>query len=108
MAQEFTARMDLTNDAAEPLVFWVEPWAHDFTLAPGQSFTLLATSGGSVPHFAQRADSSTRDVVVYIECAHDVSFVVLEGTSELRCGHNRQRSHGGSLPNTSLERTRER
>ena len=108
MAQEFTARLDLTNVAAEPLVLWVEPWAHDFTLGPGESFTLIATSHVGVPYFAQRADSKTRDIVVYIEGAHDISFVALEGERELQCGHNRQLSHGGSLPNTSLERTRER
>src|SRR6187399_786284 len=108
MTQEFTARMELTNDGAEPLVVWVEPWAHDFTLGPGQSFALVATSHVGVPVFAQQVDGSTRDVVIYLEGASDISFVVLEGKRELSCGHNRRASQGGALPNTALERTRER
>ena len=108
MPRPFTIRMDVTNDGAEPLVLWVEPWAHDFTLAAGQSFALVATSETDVPYFAQRTCGTSRDVVIYLEGPDDISFKVLENGQELHCGHNRIAPCDGALPNTSLERTRER
>jgi hypothetical protein len=100
--------MDVANDSTKPMTLWVEPWAHDFTLEPGESFTLAATSGAQEPYFAQRIDGNTSDITIYIEGPRDISFVVLKGQRELQCGHNRQPPNDGSLPNTSLERTRDR
>lgn len=75
----------------------------DANRTPGQPRVVLTLHGikryGS---WAQRA------VVIHLEGPEDIAFVVLEGEHELRCGHNRVAVEGGSLPNTSLERTRER
>jgi len=106
--KNFKTRMDLTNDGGEPLVLWVEPWGHDFTLGPIQTFTLVASSAVDTPYFAQRTSDGSRAVVVYLEGPNDISFVVLEGGIELACGHNRLSNTNESLPNTSLERTRAR
>jgi hypothetical protein len=108
MAHEFTARMDVANDSTKSLTLWVEPWAHDFTLEPGDSFTLVATSGVKEPFFAQRVYGNTSEISIYIEGPRDISFVVLKRQRELQCGHNRQRPNDGSLPKKSLERTLDR
>ncbi|MCC6301745.1 MAG: hypothetical protein IT489_02975 [Gammaproteobacteria bacterium] len=108
MPKTFTTRMDTTNDGKEPLVLYVEPWGHDFTLAPGQTFTLVASSEVDMPYFAQSIQGGAGDVAVYLEGPNDISFAVLEGQRELACGHGRVAPQGGSLPNTSLERTRDR
>ena len=78
--------MDLTNDGGEPFVLWVEPWAHDFTLAAGQTFRLIASSSLDMPHFALSSGDDSRDVVGHLEGPTDISFVVLEGEHELSCG----------------------
>jgi len=38
---ERTEQLQLSNSTAQPLTLWIEPWGHDFLVAPGDNINML-------------------------------------------------------------------
>ena len=84
-------RFGLANDRSTPLVLQLEPWAYDYTAAPGQRLELVIAS--AVPDtWLNMVENADGTVQVYIEgegpqvgLAWDV---FLEG-ERIEIGHNR-------------------
>ena len=81
-----TSKIGVTNNREVPHVIHVEPWAHDFTLLPGQALEVVAYGDQAAPWFelAQWENSSQ------IYCNGASTFEVMQDEVELKCGHNRQ------------------
>ena len=83
-----TSKIGVQNRRALPHVVAVEPWGEDFTLLPGEAFEIVAFGDSATPWFnLVEWDGSSQ---VYCEDAE--IFKVVQGTTELKCGHNRQPS----------------
>jgi hypothetical protein len=84
---DFSARLRVQNSTERPRIVWVEPWAEDFTLLPGEELEIRARNDSGQPWFsAVEWPDSTQ---VYLE---DVGsdFEVLQNGNRLECGHNRK------------------
>src|SRR5690348_17252253 len=72
------------NSTRVPHTYWIEPWAHDFTMLPGEVLELRVPSGTQPQaHIIQGVTSSQ----IYLE---EDGFVALHDGRELVLGHNRQ------------------
>jgi hypothetical protein len=93
-----TAKLGVSNGRATPHVIWVEPWANDYTLMPGEELTIEATGGQLFPPLPR--DIQPSFVVVETEggtqvyCNDTVDFRVTKNDGELECGHQRQPGTG--------------
>ena len=66
---------------------WVEPWAEDFTLLPGEQLEIMARSNSQQPSFfVVECPESTE---VYLESVSN-DFEVRQNGNRLECGHNRK------------------
>ena len=84
---DFMAKIGVSNQNKRPHVVWVEPWAEDFTLLPGEELEIRASSTLSQPWFhVVESDGHTQ---VYIETIY-ATYEVLQHGNPLQCGHNRQ------------------
>ncbi len=82
----FTAKIGIANSRNGPHVVAVEPWANDYTLLPGEELVIIAFGNTAAPWFnVVEWDDTTQ---VYCEGTND--FKVLQGDTELECGHQRQ------------------
>lgn len=76
------------NDRPRPHVVWIEPWAIDVTVLPGQQLVITNQSSlpSDKPHFILvETDGNTQ---VYVEHG-DYPQLLLDGML-VDCGHNRQ------------------
>ena len=82
----FGAKLGVWNSRKTPLVVYVEPWANDYTLLPGDELDIIAFGDDSNPSFVavEWEDASQ------IYCNDTIDFKVVQGNVELKCGHNRQ------------------
>ncbi|MDR7307893.1 hypothetical protein [Rhodoferax saidenbachensis] len=72
------------NHAESPHTYWIEPWAHDFTLLQDEMLALRISSAGEpLVEFVH----GTTDTQIYI---NDENWSVVQGDQELPLGHNRQ------------------
>ena len=77
------------NSTAVPHTYWVEPWAHDFTMLSGELFELCISAKGEFQaHVIQGSTSSQ----IYLD--HIETFTALQGGKEIELGHNRQHEVG--------------
>jgi hypothetical protein len=98
-----TAKLDVSipDDFPTARVIIVEPTAEDFTLLPGDTFTITVESENNESHFI--VHSAGNRIHVYYE---GESYVISDGDRKLECGHNRNywSPEFGQLPNIFLER----
>jgi hypothetical protein len=79
-------KIGVRNSRANPHVIYVEPWAGDYTLLPGEEVVVLALSNTGIPWFnLVESEGATQ-----IYCEETDDFKVLQGGRQLNCGHNRQ------------------
>lgn len=81
--------IEIWNDRPRPHVVWIEPWANDVTLLPGQRLVVTNHSSelAEKPHFVLvETDGNTQ---VYVEHG-DYPELLLDGVPPDECGHNRQ------------------
>jgi hypothetical protein len=72
------------NHAETPHTYWIEPWAHDFTLLPDETFELrISAAGEPLVEYVH----GTADTQIYL---NDEDWSVVQGGQELPLGHNRQ------------------
>jgi hypothetical protein len=102
MPKQFVARMTVRNDAKRPRVIWMEPWAEDFTLLPGEEFEIVAHDRAKQPWFALVEWQDATQVYVESLSGWDVQdgakmyeqtvacFEVLQDGNRLEGGHNRK------------------
>jgi hypothetical protein len=74
------------NDRDAPHTYWIEPWAHDFTMLPGQSFQLHIPARSEAPDL--HISSNRSETQIYINGRSD--FNVMQDGKPLPLGHNRQ------------------
>jgi hypothetical protein len=88
-----SAKIGVTNSTARPRIVWVEPWAEDYTLMPGEELVITAQDNADQPwfHVVEWPESTQ----IYIEAGG--AFEVLQGGRRLECGHNRQAARAASL-----------
>jgi hypothetical protein len=86
----YTSRIGFTNRRDRPHVVWVEPWAEDFTLLPGESLEIHLWSSTAQPGF--HVDQWDHQSQVYVEGTDlsIISFAVIQNEGKLECGHQRQ------------------
>ncbi len=80
--------IEIWNNRNRPHLVWIEPWASDVTVLPGQKLVLTSCDDASEhrPWFSLvESDGNTQ---VYIERG-DYPSVELDGTP-VECGHNRR------------------
>jgi hypothetical protein len=102
MSKLFVARITVRNDADRPRVIWLEPWAEDFTLLPGEEFEIVAQDKAKQPWFALVEWPDATQVYVESLSGWDAQdgakayqqtvgcFEVLQDGNRLECGHNRK------------------
>lgn len=72
------------NHAESPHTYWIEPWAHDFTLLRDETFELSISSAGEpLVEFVY----GTTYTQIYL---NDEEWSVVQDGQELSLGHNRQ------------------
>jgi hypothetical protein len=85
-----TAKIGIINyqDNTSSRVVYVEPWADDYTLLPGEELVIFADSDAE-EHPWFNVVESTNATQVYCEATS--GFSVWQNGRELACGHNRGR-----------------
>jgi hypothetical protein len=84
---KFSACMRVQNSTERPRIVWVEPWAEDFTLLPGEELEIVARNNSEQPWFyVVEWPESTQ---VYLEAASS-DFEVFQTGKRLELGHNRK------------------
>ncbi len=72
------------NHAETPRTYWIEPWAHDFTLFPDETFELrISAAGEPLVEYVH----GTADTQIYL---NDEDWSVVQDGQKLPLGHNRQ------------------
>lgn len=87
----YVSKIGFSNHRDSPQVVAVEPWAHDFTLMPGEELEVIAYGNDAAPYFHVVEWEGTSQV----HCEDCTSFEVLQGGARLECGHKRQEVAGG-------------
>ncbi|MEO7887382.1 MAG: hypothetical protein ABI893_00985 [Polaromonas sp.] len=83
-----TSKIGVQNHRGVCHVVAVEPWGEDFTLLPGEALEIIAVGDAATPWFnLVEWDGSSQ-----VYCEDTAIFKVMQGTLELKCGHNRQPS----------------
>ena len=86
------SRLPVVNEGGSLLQVFVEPWANDFWLEPGEELVVIATNENATPEF-ERVDERDGLVSVYVNTPGSL-FYVMQGDVELECGHRRPRERG--------------
>jgi hypothetical protein len=79
------AKLGVSNGRTFPRTVFVEPWAEDFTLLPGENLEVVAFSNAGWPWFY----IDERDDGILIYCNDTEDFKVFQGDLELTGGHQR-------------------
>jgi hypothetical protein len=82
----YRTKIGVHNSSRAPRVIYVEPWANDYTLMPGEELIIEACGAGSMPWF--NVQEWADDTQVY--CENAVDFRVIQQGAEIGCGHKRQ------------------
>jgi hypothetical protein len=80
----------VSNDRLVPHVVAVEPWGEDFTLLPGEALEIHAVGKDLEPRFELVEWGEATQVY----CENTDDFKVMQGDSQLACGHQRQAMQG--------------
>jgi hypothetical protein len=99
---QYFAKIGVSNDEAQLRVIWVEPWADDYTLLPGESLEIHVHTPVGQPWFNVVAHG--RHTQVYVEVPPSdlmnarIRIEVYQGTQLLQPGHNRQAAIDAGVP----------
>ncbi|PXX42670.1 hypothetical protein [Undibacterium pigrum] len=77
-------KFSVSNIGTSELVVWIEPWAHDFTLEPGENLVLISSSQESMVDLHRENDS----IQIYLNSSSD--FIVHQAGDTIHCGHKRR------------------
>lgn len=78
-------KFQIENGNSEPIVIWIEPWAHDFTLFKGEEIT-IETKGEDDPQF----HLNVKELVYQLYINGEVlDWVAKSNNLPLECGHQR-------------------
>jgi hypothetical protein len=80
------AKLAVQNKTGIPRIVWLEPWAEDYTLLPGETVEFVSRSNSELPWF--HLDEWPESTQVYLQ-AGDYPVVHSNGV-RLQCGHNRE------------------
>jgi hypothetical protein len=87
LKQPPTARIEVRNRGESPIVVWVEPWAHDFTLFNNEQLEIVAFGVKEVPWFSVLETEGNTQVY----CMGDANdFYVEQDGNRLEIGFQRQ------------------
>jgi hypothetical protein len=90
----FSSRLQIENSTARPRIVWVEPWAEDFTLLPGEQLEIVARNHSEQTWFSLvEWPESTQS---YLEAVVN-EFEVRQDGRRLECGHNRKAAQDAGL-----------
>jgi hypothetical protein len=83
---KYVAHIGVQNLGKSPIIVWVEPSAHDFTLFPYEKIEIVSQSNRAMPEFfLVESEGNTQ---VYIENSDE--FCVRQDDKYLELGHQRQ------------------
>lgn len=77
-------KFSVSNNGTNELVVWVEPWAHDFTLEPGENLVLISSDPESMVDLHRENDS----LQIYLNSSS--GFFVQQAGETIHCGHKRR------------------
>jgi len=77
-------KFSVSNNGTDDLVVWVEPWARDFTLEPGESLVLISSDQESMVDLRRENDS----LKIYLNSSSD--FIAQQTGDTIHCGHKRR------------------
>jgi hypothetical protein len=90
---ERTAKVGFRNDRKAHHTIWIEPWANDYTLKPGEELELVVMGGDLHPmklrnvqpyFYIVESEGATQ-----VYCENTADFKVTQGGRELQNGHQR-------------------
>jgi hypothetical protein len=79
------SKMVVENESQRPWIIWVEPWAEDFTLLPGERLEIISQGDSAQPWFQVVEQEQSTQVYVM-----GGDYDVLQNGTRLQGGHNRQ------------------
>jgi hypothetical protein len=81
-----TTQIKIHNSFKVPRCIFIEPWANDYTLLPGEALEITAIGKTTAPAFeiVEWEDS------VQVYCNYTSDFVVTANGLQLECGYQRQ------------------
>jgi hypothetical protein len=89
---EFIAKIGIKNNQARICLVYIEPWAGDYTLLPGESLEIHARNSTVLPWF--NIVEHAKCIQAYIEVPafelRNTTFEVYQEGKPIECGHNRQ------------------
>lgn len=81
--------LNLTNDYEIPVTLWLKPWGRDYTMLPGDKFTVEAASFDGDFDMTFNLSRESYEVLIEGGCEY---AVVLQDKKVLELGHNRDKS----------------
>jgi hypothetical protein len=89
-----TAKIGIVNNRTAPHVVWIEPWANDYTLMPGEELEVIATGGDLQPRLVRDIQPDfnvvEHDGATQVYCENTADFKVMQGSRELPLGAQRE------------------
>lgn len=77
-------KFTVSNNDANDLIVWIEPWAHDFTLEPGED--ILITCDSTETDMGMHRENGLMQIYLNSSC----SFIVQQQGKIIHCGHKRK------------------
>lgn len=77
-------KFSVSNNGTDDLVVWIEPWAHDFTLEPGENLVLISSDPESMVDLHRENNL----LQIYLNSSSD--FIVQQDGDTIHCGHKRR------------------
>jgi hypothetical protein len=87
MSYVYSAKLGVWNSRKAPQIVAVEPWGSDFTLMPNEKLEIVALGNTAIPWF----NVVEWDATTQVYCEQTDDFKVVQGDTQLECGHQRQR-----------------
>ncbi|MFZ6780405.1 hypothetical protein ACO0LD_26540 [Undibacterium sp. Ji83W] len=82
--QKPSFKFAVSNNDTDYLIVWIEPWAHDFTLEPGEDIQIICDSAEA------DMDIHRKNGLMQIYLNSSCSFIVQQQGKTINCGHKRK------------------
>ncbi|MBI1852615.1 MAG: hypothetical protein HYR85_19910 [Planctomycetes bacterium] len=82
-----TTQLRVKNDRGRPHIIWIEPWAEDYTLAPGDELRFDAEGPAETPWF--ELVESENQLSIFVNGGGAVIHSILVNDRPVPCGYNR-------------------
>jgi hypothetical protein len=83
------SQLQWKNERGRAVVIWIEPWAEDYTLLPGDRFELRADCPKDTPWFG--LDQSEEQLTIWVNGDAAVIQPLVVNGVPAECGYNRGR-----------------